>query len=98
MCVLFRHGRHSRCKEKKYVQEIHQRLRACCEPLAAGCIPVCNYSDNRCLYCGDGRHGRWPAAGSVLLGQRQRFLGLLAFTMQMCLVVVLGSALAQALW
>ena len=61
MCVLFRHGRHSRCKEKKYVQEIHQRLRACCEPLAAGCIPVVGYN------IGAGRKDRAKKLFTMLL-------------------------------
>ena len=73
-------------------------LRACCEPLAAGPIPVRRHPDLRGL-CG--RHDRhsawgpsrcWPATGAIPDG----FWGLLAFSMQMALVLVLGSAMASA--
>lgn len=83
-----------------HVQTLYQWLRAGCEPVASGSIPVRHHPDHRGLYrCHDRYAAGAPGTGVVLGGQgevKDGFWSLLSFAMQMALVLVLGSAMASA--
>ena len=96
MCVLFRRGRHSRCKEKSMFKRFTN-----------ACVRVVNrWLPDAFLFAviltfvvyvaAMFATGMGPIKVLAAWGNSDGFWGLLAFSMQMALVLVLGSAMASA--